>query len=439
MTRNKRINILRYEKQLRRINKPSEESHTGRKIILFLLVFTGIYIYFAKPYKAVLRAYRPLPYVFEGLFHRSIQKYADEEEHGKIIVVHGQKGIGKTVGLKTFQQELLDSGRLAIDFDLLMMSESDTELSYVSFMSKAIVDAVNRINVSNVKKSLIKNALIHEKPASFIVKDKAGSRHFVTTKDPIMKKVLMRLLKTLAPGSRGQTLFEALDALHEGLRPVIIIHEPQKWMKERGCQNFCRENNKLLNQLLHGINADNKHGTGVIVEISDQSLIPEFKKYNNVRFVRPFEFDPDIAMEEFVSKSNIFNVVQFKVMYNIFGGIGEYFNEVKKLMENGYLYSEALRLVITSLKINLVQEVNAYEDKEDAKDILLGIVGKHPVMPNVTHPFTQQLLRNRIFIYASEEMDRVEPTTPGIEDALLELKKCSFKLPSTDLLLGASK
>ena len=213
-----------------------KDSHTKTTIfLLFSALILGYYIYISKPHLFFKKVYSDLPYVFDISFHKELIKFSDEEEHDKILVVFGPKGIGKTSGLKAFAKELQEAGRLPIDIDLLEISEYSSEQDFVSYISKAIVNGFNGINESAVKKSLLKPVVSKESTPSFFIKDNAGHKHRVNIKDTTIKKSLNFLVKSIQIPSKTKqknantNLLDALEMVKDSLRPIIFI--PFIWQK----------------------------------------------------------------------------------------------------------------------------------------------------------------------------------------------------------------
>ena len=412
------------------------EGHPYKNFLIFASIcVAGSYFYHVKPHLFLKKVYSNLPYIFDVSYHKDLTKYCDEEEHEKILVVYGPKGIGKTAGLKEFGKELKEVGRLPISIDLTQISEHSSEKEYISFISKAIVDGFNGINETAVKKSLIKPLVSKESTPSFYIKDNGGKYHLVHVKDPIIKKALHFLIKSVKvpstqKGKETTTLLDALEILKEGLRPILMIHEPYRWLKSEGCTNFCADNIPMIRKILFGSDNNNgatvKYSTGIILDIGDQMKLKLFKD-NNHQFVRPFEFDPDIAIDEFVTKHDFFTSCQFKTLFNVFGGVGYYYADSKRLIEGGFPFNEVLRLEINSLKRQIMDEMISSDNPNISKTILLKMVSKHPELPALNHTFTQQLLRSGLLHYATGELDRVELSTGGIENAITELRKSNFK------------
>ena len=413
-----------------------KEKHTCSTIFVLLIgIILGYFIYISKPLLFFKKVHSDLPYVFDVAFHKELVKFSDEEDHNQILVVYGPKGIGKTSGLKAYAKELQEAGRLPINIDLLEISQYSSEKEYVSYIAKAIVDGFNGINESAVKKSLLKPVVSKESTPSFYIKDKGGQRHRVLINDRIIKKSLNLLVNSVQVPSKAKgknaniNLLDALEMVSEGLRPILFVHEPQKWLKEGGCKDYCTDKVPMLNSILFGSGEGSniKYSTGIVLDISDQSKLKLFKDSQH-RFIRPYEFDPDVAIDLFVTKSDFFTGCQFKTIFNVFGGIGYYFAEAKRLLEGGYPFNDVQRILLNSLKQQIINVVQASDDPEKSKEVLIKMVAKHPELPNPSTPFAQQLINAKILSYATDEFDRLELATGGLENAISELKKSHFKM-----------
>ena len=400
------------------------------------ILFVAFILYLIlKPSRLINLFDRPIPYIFDVQYHKDLRKYADEEEHKEILLVYGPHGMGKTRGLIEFGKELQQEGRLVIDIDLFSVSQYATNSDIIDFLSNAVIESFHALDGTSYKQSLLKQALSKfTATASYIIKDNAGHNHFIGfIKDPLLQKAAQYIVSAIesvnsSANVKALALFDAIESLKDSLRPIIIVHEPWRLLQTEGCTEYCVETSKFFGQLFNGY-GNVAFTTGVIFDVANQTKIPMFKK-EPYRFIRPFEFDPELAQHEFVSKEKIFTTPQFKGLFNLFGGCGIYFSQAHELLLSGYTYSETIEILKGDLKSALLRQIKVSSNPKQMQQLLTLCIpsssNKVPKMPDVDNPLTQELLSSGLFAYATPELDRVEPSTPGISDVIAELKKAKF-------------
>jgi DNA polymerase III delta prime subunit len=400
-----------------------------------ILLIAGIAAFFLKPSRLIELFDRPIPYIFDVQFYKDLRKYTDEEEHEQALLVYGPHGIGKTRGLLEFAKEIQKEGRLVIDLDLYSVSQHATNADIIEFMCQAIIKSFHALVGTPYKQSLLKQALAKvSTSASYIAVDQIGNKHVIGfIKDQLLQRACAYIVGAVEsvdkkPSVKATALFDAIESLKESLRPVIIVHEPWRLLQTEGCKEYCVETSKFFEMLFNGY-GNGAFATGLIFDVANQTKIPLFKKAQ-YRFIRPHEFDPDVAQYEFVDKEKIFTPPQFKSLFNLFGGCGIFFAQAHELLANGYPFNEVVNILKDDLKSNIIRQIKISNNPKEMQAIFAAIVpgpsNKIPVMPNVTNPLTEQLLASNLFAYVSPDLDRVEPFTPGLQDVVNELKKANF-------------
>ena len=417
-----------------------EKGKKDSKLLAFvaagvILSIAAAAVYFLKPSRLIELFDRPIPYIFDVQFHKDLRKYADEEEHNKALLVYGPHGIGKTRGLIEFAKELQKEGRLVIDLDLFSVSQHATNADIIDFICQAVINSFSALVGTPYKQSLLKQALSKVSTStSFIAVDQTGKHHVIAfIKDPLLQKACAYIIGAVESvdkkaAVKATALFDAIESLKEGLRPIIIVHEPWRLLQTEGCKEYCVETTKFFGKLFNGYGND-AFTTGLIFDVANQTKIPMFKK-PQYRFIRPHEFDPDVAQYDFVDKEKIFTPPQFKSLFNLFGGCGIFFAQAHELLASGYPFNEVTDILKGDIKANILRQIKISSNPSEMQEIISLIVpggkNKIPVMPNATNPLTQQLLACNLFAYASSDLDRVEPITPGLQDVVTELKKAKF-------------
>ena len=400
------------------------------------VILAFIFYYFFISGRKIKYLDRPIPYIFDAQYHNNLRKYADEEEHKEILLVYGPHGIGKTSGLFEFANELQREGRLVIDIDMLSVSQYATASDVVDFLSNAVIQGFRRLASSPYKNWLLKKEISQfTATASYATTGSLRGNYFSDFSNKQLAKAGQYLLSTIesvntSANVKALALFDAIESLKDSLRPVIIVHEPWRLLQTEGCTEYCAETTKFFGQLFNG-HGNVPFSTGIIFDVANQTKIPLFKKAP-YRFVRPYEFDPKLAQHEFVSKERIFTALQFKGLFNLFGGCGVYFSQAYELLLRGYTYSESIEILKDDLKSSLLRLIKVSVNPRQMQQLLLstipGGVSKNPSMPPVDNALTQELLARGLFAYASPELDRVEPSTPAIAEVIAELKKSKFTL-----------
>lgn len=309
----------------------------------------------------------PIPYIYDPQFKQFLDDYTDFAVQNHVLIVHGSPGIGKTRGLKEFSDDVLINNKLVIDIDFTKLSSFSTQKDLVALLQTSVMNSFKNYDGKSFKSYSLRQASQYLDSVKSTLQNKQQETIIkVEIKDIMLNRIAenLALILTNMNYSLGIiTFFDALESMSLGLKPVVILHDPQK------SDIFFKSFSKISSTYMH----DTK-SVAIIVEVSNQtSLLTDYSFSPQYRFICVNEFKMEDAKKLLVDTEKIFTKQQLSQLYDTFGGVGQLYASIHELIRERITFPEAMGQVAKETKAVAIRTIydTTYQSHIDERLALL--------------------------------------------------------------------
>ena len=341
-------------------------------ILLYLFVFTGS--------RREIVVSESFPYIFNASFRNELNTFVTLARHKDVLVVYGPPGIGKTRGIKVFEEYLNSRDVLTFDFDFKTLSEYASTDDFIQYLQSEITKSLQAADNRGVRsQDLVEPVKLVEALTSI---ERPIKMYKQVCKDPLLQRIAAGLfcitdsIKT-SHDIAINALFEAFDALAP-LQPVVFVHDVT--MLQHSQNQIIRETVQTFWRICESFSNDYR-SLPIIIEMSDEREIFKHSTKETIHLYRVGEFDADYAKSILV-KDEIFSQSDFQFAMDKFGGHGRSFAQFYDKHREGMSPQNIYRILYKQCKDRVVTSLNLDANKTEIKErfsFLRQISSKHLV------------------------------------------------------------
>ena len=393
---------------------PVKRTRIKKRYVTTALVVAAVIAFLLWPREERIVIDNPVPYVFDRKFENSLAVFQKLEKHNELLIVHGARGIGKSRGIVTFGQQLVDDDRLFVHFDCTKLRSGASDAEVLSFVRNALMTGFRRLDGHDLR-SGDKDALASISALVSVL----GMNETRTTRHPIHNGFLREAADLISviltkipenPHLAISILFDVIDRLGVSLRPVVALSSP-----ERLGSGIGGVINEELVDVFRKLSSDAK-STGFIIEISDEimllDLVERFTGVVDFRLIRVDEFDQEAARPK-LSVNGMFKPHEQARLFEVFGGHGRYFCLVHEAMRRSKSFDDALEAVVAatgkSLNMTLFGPTNSAPAVDEKLELIRAVIAKPDLDVDLRNESVQFLVRHGIFKLSGTHASIADP------------------------------
>ena len=393
---------------------PASSRRVKKRYITTAAILIAVLAYLLWPREERLVIDNPVPYIFDRRFENSLTVFQKLEKHNEVLLVHGPRNIGKSRGLVTFGKQLIDDDRLFVHMDCTKLRSGATDAEILSFLRNSFMTGFRRLDGHDLRSGDSKSALaaISALVTVLGMNETKTTRHAIH--NPFLREaadlISVILTKIQAnPHLSLSILFDVLDRLGPSLRPVVVLSSPELLGDGLGAVI-----NAELVDVFRKLSSDTRN-TGFIIEISDETVLPDVEKLFpgvNVRLVQVGEFDQEAARQK-LNVNGMFKPHEQARLFEVFGGHGRYFCLVHEAMRRSKSFDDALESVILSnefaLNTTLFGPTHSAEAVDEKLELIHSVRAKPQTEVDLANESVKFLVRHGILTLSGDRASLVDP------------------------------